>query len=361
MSTATKMAPIAAAAAWLFLMIRADGSDLLRTTFAAWTLPSVEQQSSKPPPATPSKPPDPMDVYLAALPVTDADFPALRSEDARVWTEFFNSFGDNISTLRAEVQRSEVEVGAASSALKDADARISIAAKRSSQAAAALETAVAAHRRAQQRSGGAVTAELQRHEDSVERAREVHEQVRSEEEAVRDQVVQLETQRTRARAQREEVLRALERATRNLGAPALDAIAKRQLKLGNQVVTVIKHSRVDDRIGVAECDGTRPIIVIAQRPTQSFAYAVLLFFREHELAHHTLGHIDCSKGKSTRSGGPEQELEADCAAARVLDSFPDGRRVIDIVFGHLFAWAFPQSQTHPSTRARANALFSACT
>jgi hypothetical protein len=44
----------------------------------------------------------------------------------------------------------------------------------------------------------------------------------------------------------------------------------------------------------------------------------------------------------------------------VLISFPDGGRVVDIVFGHLFAWNLAGSQTHPSSRDRANALYTWC-
>lgn len=363
MRTVTAAAQVTAVAACVFAVMSANCSDQPRTsTSPARDVAGAQQQASDA--SSPGLPPaslDPIDVYLASLPVTDADFPALNSEDARVWTEFFNRFGDNVSTLRAEVQRLEVDFGTATSALTAAEERLRVEGVRSHQATVGLERAASALRRVQQRSGGAASADVQREEERVERAREAREKARSEEDAVRMQVAALEARSSLARVQREETLTALERATRSLGAPALEAIASRELKLGNQVVTVIKHSRVDDRIGVAECDGRKPIIVIAHRPTHSLAYAGLLFFREHELAHHTLGHIDCSKGKSTRSGGPEQELEADCAAAKVLTSFSDGIRVVDIVFGHLYAWAFPASQTHPSTRARASALFTQCT
>lgn len=310
--------------------------------------------------AQPRPPADPVELYLAALPVTNASFSTLRAADAQAWTAFFASLPGTVAQLTASARALEDEVKVANTQLDTATQRAKSAAAVTRKAAADLETANRALVRAKQRSGGAASVDTQREEARVERARDAQADAVSAEQTLLERVGQLERLRLEKESALQETRTALQRATARIGPPQLGAIANRVLKIGTQIVVVKNHTDASDVIGVAECEGQTPIILLAPRPTQPISNAAMMFFREHEMAHHVLGHIDCSTGQTARTGGQEQELQADCEAAKTLSNFQDGERVVDIMFGHFWTWNQGASTTHPSSRTRAAALYREC-
>lgn len=158
-----------------------------------------------------------------------------------------------------------------------------------------------------------------------------------------------------------QALHVLHRAQATMSPPQIDAILNRPLMLGPIRVAVIRDPSVNQVVGQATCDAKgAPIILLAtasKRPINEYAF---LFFREHEMAHLTKGHISCP-GHRFRTGGPEQELEADCEASRVLQAFPNGLRVIDRTWANLVTLKDNHDGTHPSPKKRADNLDSSCT
>ncbi len=310
--------------------------------------------------AQPRRATDTVEIYLSSLPLTNATFPALRSADAEAWTAFFGILPRSVAVLTAAVRTLEDEQKTAEQRVESERRRAKAATTATQRATANLESANRALLRARQRSGGAASADTQTEEDRVDRAQEAQAAARSEEQSLLESVGRLERQRLEKEAELKETRTALLRATARIGPPQLGAIANRELRFGDHIVSVKNHTDVSESIGVAECEGAAPIILLAPRAPQPISNAAMMFFREHEMAHHVLRHIDCSRGQSVRSGGPEQEIQADCEAAKTLVMFPDGDRVVDIVFGHFWTWNQSGSVTHPSSRARASALFTLC-
>lgn len=158
-----------------------------------------------------------------------------------------------------------------------------------------------------------------------------------------------------------QALRALQRAQATMSPPQIDSILNRQLMLGPIRVAVIRDPSVNQVVGQATCDARgAPIILLATSPNRPINEYAFLFFREHEMAHLTKGHISCP-GHRFRTGGPEQELEADCEASRVLQTFPNGLRVIDRTWANLVTLKDDHDGTHPSPKKRADYIDSSCT
>ena len=302
---------------------------------------------------------DPVERYLASLPITTAQFPALRAADAQAWKTFFDILPGAVMQLTMAVHSLEDEVKVVADRANATDRQAKDATAATQKATDEWEAANRALLRTKQRAGPA-SADTQKEEDRVERAARARAEASTEQQVLMERLGQLQRQRLQKESELKDTRAALRRATARIGPPQLGAIANRELKLGNQTVVVKNHTDVSDAIGVATCEGTTPIILLAPRPIQPISNAAMMFFREHEMAHHVLGHIDCSRGQTVRTGGPEQEIQADCEAEKTLAMFQDGGRVVDIVFGHFWTWDQPPSVTHPSSRNRANALFTSC-
>jgi hypothetical protein len=305
---------------------------------------------------------DPVQVYLASLPESTAQFPSLQSTDARVWTQFFDTMGSAAAQLEAREKALRGEVAAAARRREDAAKSATDAAGDTASRVREFEAAERALVRAQQRSGGAASIDTAPEESRLERAQDALAVARDEEARRLERVGRAERERASLMTELFATRTAAARIAAAIagGPPDLSVIANRELKVGNQTVAVIRHSNAQQVVGVADCDGTRPIILLAPRAPDALTNAAMMFFREHEMAHHVLGHIDCSRGQTARLGGPDQETQADCKAAEMLRMFPDGQRVVDIVFGHFWTWNQPATSTHPSTQARAVALFQPC-
>jgi hypothetical protein len=302
---------------------------------------------------------DPVERYLSSLPTTNASFPALLAADAQTWKSFFDALPGAVARLTVAVRDLDTEFKRVDARFKDTGQRAKTAVAKTEKATAELNAATNALLRAKARAGAA-SVDTQKEEDRVERAARAREQASTEQEVLLEALGRLERERSQKQVDLSEGRTALERATARIGPPQLGAIANRELKIGNQIVVVKNHTDVSDAIGIAECEGTAPIILLAPRPVQAISNAAMMFFREHEMAHHVLGHIDCSRGQTVRTGGPEQEIQADCEAEKTLIQFQDGQRVVDIVFGHFWTWNQPGSVTHPSSQSRARALFASC-
>jgi hypothetical protein len=304
---------------------------------------------------------DPVDVYFSNLRVTDADFPGLDSEDARLWTGFINSIADTGPRLQLALAERRLGDGSMREQLNEAENDLRRTQARSRAATASVTSATAAVNRATRSGGAAGVGDINGAEERLREAREAQDAARTAEQLAQRRRTALQE----AIAHAEEIQAALTRAADTLSddviaPPQLGPIANRELRLGDQIVPVMNHTRANDRIGIADCDGAMPVILLAPRPTLRIAHAALLFFREHEFAHLALKHINCAVGQRTRSGGPQQEVDADCAAAKTLIKLQDGRRVVDMVFVHFYLWNLPASETHPSSVERANALLLHC-
>jgi hypothetical protein len=148
------------------------------------------------------------------------------------------------------------------------------------------------------------------------------------------------------------------RATATMSAPDIEKILMRPLIHDGDTVHVVVDRRANDIIGLATCAQGGYAIVLGARPNSKFRlnpYA-FLFFREHEFAHITKGHIVCQNGRLKRTGGKEQELEADCEAVRVLLEYPSGGRVIDRAWSVMDGMPGGDTPTHPAPRVRAEEM-----
>jgi len=148
-----------------------------------------------------------------------------------------------------------------------------------------------------------------------------------------------------------------------MAAPDIEPILKRPLLFNGRSVPVLLSSRADRYIGeaVATRDGYANVLGKAPDPTFRLNPYALLFFREHEMAHITLGHITSRGGHGIRTGGPEQEFEADCEAVRVLLGFRDGRSVLDRAWSVLNSIPGGDTKTHPAPSKRAKHIDDVCT
>jgi len=146
------------------------------------------------------------------------------------------------------------------------------------------------------------------------------------------------------------------------GAPKVLAWLPQHLVVEGAKPTPVAETRSSDaesEIGRAECQGGRPVIFYPLRPDRRLSFYGLLFFREHEFAHHRFGHMGCSPGVPSRLGGREQELQADCEAARTLRGRPGGEAIIMAGVAHLLQINGSGSASHPSSLLRVAHLFSA--
>jgi hypothetical protein len=152
------------------------------------------------------------------------------------------------------------------------------------------------------------------------------------------------------RQEAQSVLRQLQLTMRP---PDVTAILNRPMESNGVPIEVRVVRDANGHGGIATCDGRRPIIQLAAQPPRALHSYAMLFFREHELAHHTLGHISCVTGKTRRTGPPSEELDADCEAARVLALYQNGAVVVDRTWGTFHTMGLGPSKTHPSTIERA--------
>lgn len=161
------------------------------------------------------------------------------------------------------------------------------------------------------------------------------------------------------RATEDQISRArytLARATRPLGPPEVSEILNRVLVARGQPVYAVSAPSANSSWGEAVCRGKRQVVLLALKPQQRLSDYTMLFIREHEIAHHELGHVNCAIGKTRRSGGPQEEHDADCAAARALLHFRAGSRVLDRSWANFSYLRIGRTPTHPSTQARADTI-----
>ena len=135
--------------------------------------------------------------------------------------------------------------------------------------------------------------------------------------------------------------------------PKIDKILKRALKVDNEVISEEKHPRA--KSGLASCTGNQRKIYFTDRINPYTASLSYVFFREHEYAHHKLGHVSCSSSKDQSS--KEKEFAADCEAVKTLLKFGvEGRRIVDVAAG-TFIGLNKDSQDHGHSMERALNLF----
>jgi len=151
-----------------------------------------------------------------------------------------------------------------------------------------------------------------------------------------------------------------DRSRATMKPPQIQAIVERRLTL-DSVVIVVQRNRSADKIwGLATCAGATPVVYLAVKPSTHLNDYAVLFVREHEVAHHSLGHVDCKRGKRFRTGLSDEEYLADCEAVRVLRSFPQGLRVIDRTYSVLEGMSDGDSEDHPSSSHRAKHIDDVC-
>lgn len=137
-----------------------------------------------------------------------------------------------------------------------------------------------------------------------------------------------------------------------LSLPNVEKILKRKLKIDEVIIKEEKHSRA--KFGLATCDSNGPVIYFTESFNSYTAPLSYVFFREHEFAHHVLGHISCDR-KDQKS--LKKERDADCEAVRRLLEFGDaGKRVVDVAAG-IFIGLNKTSKNHGNSFERAMNLF----
>jgi hypothetical protein len=145
------------------------------------------------------------------------------------------------------------------------------------------------------------------------------------------------------------------------GAPPIKALLVERLLLDPTSGVVVEELPLRDvgrNIGRAECNGSSPVIHYANPPDDRLSSYGLLYFREHELAHHRKNHRGCGLGPPSTKTPSDQELEADCLAALTLRGRPGGEMVLMAGVAHLLQIKDDAVSTRPSSGRRVLEIFS---
>jgi hypothetical protein len=308
--------------------------------------------------------------YLKSLPPARHQQDLLQISDARTWanfaddvfTRYAGTLGDSarikqtVSEAEAELERAKTAVDSVeqdtaklNTELRDSIAKLKEAQLREAQTRARIDGATAVVVRPK---GTAVESQPQapakqpRSAAIEARVRDLGQLVAASNEALE----RLERIATRASA----------RLTVTQGMfydpPDLAPMANRPLRLPEGTVTVQYDRSANKVLGVAECQGTAPVIILAANPRYEMLAEAAVFMREHEFAHLALRHVDCRSSRPARSGSRQEELDADCYASRVLQQFHDGRMVVGFTTLHFKFWNAAADGTHPASVDRATAL-----
>jgi len=119
------------------------------------------------------------------------------------------------------------------------------------------------------------------------------------------------------------------------------------------------NDRADGRVALATCKGNRRVIYYSASDLARFDSRTVRFVRQHELAHHRLGQVDCS-GPQPRFPGHD-ERAADCAAVEAVRN--DGLAARDMIIAVATVFYYvnkPAAPPYPSTRDRARYLEEGC-
>jgi hypothetical protein len=99
--------------------------------------------------------------------------------------------------------------------------------------------------------------------------------------------------------------------------PELKRILERPLSINGTPISEAPHPAAP--AGMATCVNGRPVIHFSETPTAYNDLYKYVFFREHEYAHHVLGHVPCprpeGRHRPSRREIARQELAADSLAA----------------------------------------------
>jgi len=119
------------------------------------------------------------------------------------------------------------------------------------------------------------------------------------------------------------------------------------------------HDQVGSRVALATCKGHQAVIYYSAPDLAKFDERTVAFLKQHELAHHRLGQVDCT-GAQPRFPRRD-EKKADCAAVDVLRTA--GLKGRDIVMSISSVFHFidkPEDPPYPATRTRAAYLSAGC-
>jgi hypothetical protein len=306
---------------------------------------------------------DSLQKYFLTLPAaSDSELDSLEFTDARTWSEFFGQIASELSRLAQDLELKEEQLRSGQRLLDEATRKQAEAERQAravEQESASIETSLTRALEAA-RAGLVTSAELRTVEEAAARQRAARDQARRNVDAA-----EADTRASREKVEqlsqaREGASHALETVRGRPGPLQIGALLNRELKIGGTTIQVRAARSANDAIGLADCSNGQPVITLALNPGRAVLPAAVVFVREHELAHHALGHMDCSSGQRRRGGGPQQELDADCWAARSLSQLPDGNRAVDIAAGNIARWNYGATATHPAASVRADALINGC-
>ena len=142
----------------------------------------------------------------------------------------------------------------------------------------------------------------------------------------------------------------------------LDSVAhvmRATLRVNGQPVLEQLNPFIGTRIALATCSAHHRAILYANEQIGGIGLLAFEFVRDHELAHHRLGHVDCT-GEEPRLT-QAQESAADCWAADSLArEGVHGRMVIAAAAGMLRRLDAPASLSYRSSRQRASEIEGGC-
>ncbi|MDB4909055.1 MAG: hypothetical protein JWO05_3839 [Gemmatimonadetes bacterium] len=142
----------------------------------------------------------------------------------------------------------------------------------------------------------------------------------------------------------------------------LDSVARMMrgtLRVNGQPVVEQLNPFVGTRIALATCSAHHRAILYANEQIGGIGLLAFEFVRDHELAHHRLGHVDCSGNDPQLT--QVQESAADCWAADSLSrEGVHGRQVLAAAAGMLRRLDAPSSAAYRSSRQRASDIERGC-
>jgi hypothetical protein len=139
----------------------------------------------------------------------------------------------------------------------------------------------------------------------------------------------------------------------------LDAIVTELQSPGSPDVEEAFNDGADGRVAVATCRGSTPVIYYSAADLSRFDERATVFVRQHELAHHRLGQIDCSTDPP--QFGKYDEKSADCAAVHNLITLgARGRDAIMAISAIFYYINKPASPPYPGTKDRSRYLAAGC-
>lgn len=121
-------------------------------------------------------------------------------------------------------------------------------------------------------------------------------------------------------------------------------------------------SLADGRGAVATCDGRQRVIYYAPGWVEKLSVDAFGFIREHERAHHSLGHVTCGPtGPVFTPAHPDSEKKADCASVNHWSAFgAEGIWPLASASERFWNLNRPQDPYYPLDRVRSGYIRQVC-